>query len=151
MSGQNIRQKIFPQNVSSCNTYMYIYLIWCELMLIYLIYKLTHTWLIYLFWTLSDTWGHQTRTQNFKSKNPLATKSLKHLCNQNSWFGGPCFLGMPISLAQKHFLSIRFKCKFTIIQFWGVAFVFEIIQNLSHVFIYSAIQLYWWILCSLPV
>lgn len=96
--------------------------------------------------------GTSNTNTKFKIKEPFGHKKFEAFCNQNSWFGGPCFLGMqPISLAQKHFLSIWFKCKFTIIQFWGVAFVFEITQNLSHVFIYSAIQLYWWILCSLPV
>lgn len=113
-----------------------------------LTYKLAFTWLkweniqlvvtlrhIYYFYRsfntkikIKETFGH---------KKVSSIHAIKILDLVNHMF--PC-------LAKKHFLSIRLKCKFTIITFLGVAFVFEIIQNISHVFIYFEIQLYWWIL-----
>lgn len=94
---------------------------------------------LFSLWSLSDTFsisiGHLI--QKLKSKKPLVTKRFMQSKFLIWWTMFPC-------LAKKHFLSIRLKCKFTIITFLGVAFVFEIIQNLSHVFIYFEIQLYWW-------
>lgn len=89
---------------------------------------------LFNFWTLPDTFsisiGHLKQIQNLKSKKPLATKTSIHaikildLVDDVSMSGQKAFSQHSIKM-QIHYYKI--------IWVWHL---FEIIQNLSHVFIY---------------